>query len=445
MSALLESLRELRHYPSALIGMTIVLMLLMLSLLTVLTIPYSEAIRLWRGGEGVWDENPELARPTWFRLFSAKKPPETIIVDTHQVGKDIADQPDGTRIVNASLRFAFPYDELPSEVGLWLSSTYKEAQPFVVLRWRKPNGEEIAFEERTPGEKDRYFLSRDERLRERLRARSVEEALFYAGTGGNAAPLRGTYELTIEGILFERDADLDARLVVYGKVYGIAGTDAQRRDLGVALLWGTPIALTFGLLAAVGTTVFSLAISAVGTWFGGRLDAIIQRITEVNAMLPGLTLLVMIGMFYSRSLWVMLLAIILLSMFSLGIKTYRAIFLSLKEAPYIEAARAYGAGSFRIVFRYMIPRVIPMLIPAFVTAIPGFVFLEASLSILGLGDPNIPTWGKLLFDAYANEALFKGHYYWVLEPAVMLMLTGMSFAMCGFALDRMFNPRLRTA
>ena len=149
-------------------------------------------------------------------------------------------------------------------------------------------------------------------------------------------------------------------------------------------------------------------ISAVGTWFGGRLDAIIQRLTEVNAMLPGLTLLVMIGMFYSRSLWVMLLAIILLSMFSLGIKTYRAIFLSLKEAPYIEAARTYGAGSFRIIFRYMIPRVIPMLIPAFVTAIPGFVFLEASLSILGLGDPDIPTWGKLLFDAYANEALFKG-------------------------------------
>jgi peptide/nickel transport system permease protein len=444
MNALLAGLRQLRHYPSALIGMTIVLSLLLLALLTVLTIPYREAIRLWRGGEGVWDESPELARPTWFQLFSARKLPQTIIVDTRQGGKEIADQPDGTRIVNASLRFEFPYDELPSEVGLWLSATYQETQPFVMLRWRKPNGHEIAFEERTPQAKDRYFLSRDEPLRERLKARSIEEALFYEGVGSQARLLRGTYELAVEGILFEPDGDLDVRIIVYGKVHGIAGTDAQRRDLGVALLWGTPIALTFGLLAAVGTTVFSLTISAVGTWFGGRLDAIIQRITEVNAMLPGLTLLVMIGMFYSRSLWVMLLAIILLSMFSLGIKTYRAIFLSLKEAPYIEAARAYGAGSFRIVFRYMIPRVIPMLIPAFVTAIPGFVFLEASLSILGLGDPDIPTWGKLLSDAYANEALFKGHYYWVLEPAVLLMLTGMSFAMSGFALDRMFNPRLRT-
>jgi peptide/nickel transport system permease protein len=445
MNTLLAGLRQLRHYPSAIIGLTIVFSLLVLSLVTVLTIPYSEAIRLWRGGAGVWDEFPELARPAWFQLFNSRKLPRTIIVDTRQDGKEVVDQPDGTRLMNANLRFEFPYDVLPSEIGLWLSTTAKETQPFVMLSWRKPNGEEIAFEERTPRQTERYFVSRDERLREHLKARSIEEALFSAGSGGNDLALRGTYELAIEGILFEPDTDLDARLVVYGKVHGFAGTDVQRRDLGVALLWGTPIALTFGLLAAVGTTVFSLMISAVGTWFGGRLDAIIQRITEVNAMLPGLTLLVMIGMFYSRSLWVMLLAIILLSMFSLGIKTYRAIFLSLKEAPYIEAARAYGAGGFRIVFRYMIPRVIPMLIPAFVTAIPGFVFLEASLSILGLGDPDIPTWGKLLSDAYANEALYKGYYYWVLEPAALLMITGMSFAMSGFALDRMFNPRLRTA
>jgi peptide/nickel transport system permease protein len=273
-----------------------------------------------------------------------------------------------------------------------------------------------------------------------LKVSSIEEALFQDGS----KLLQGKYELIIEGILFERGADLDARLVVYGRVHGWAGTDAERRDLSVALLWGTPIAIAFGLLAAVGTTVIALIISAFGSWFGGFLDAAIQRITEVNAMLPRLTFLIMIGIFYSRSIWVMLISIIVLSMFGLGIKTYRAIFLSLREAPYIEAARAYGAGNIRIIFRYMIPRVIPMLIPAFVTAIPEFVFLEASLAILGLGDPNLPTWGKLLFDAYSNEALFKGHYYWVLEPAAFLMITGMSFALVGFALDRIFNPRLRT-
>jgi len=134
---------------------------------------------------------------------------------------------------------------------------------------------------------------------------------------------------------------------------------------------------------------------------------------------------------------------ILLSIFGSGIKSYRAIFMQVKESPYIEAARAYGASDMRIIFQYMIPRVIPMLIPQLVTAIPSFVFLEASLALLGLADPVLPTWGKIINDARSQGALFHGQYYWMLEPAVLLMLTGLGFAMLGFALDRIFNPRLR--
>ena len=138
-------------------------------------------------------------------------------------------------------------------------------------------------------------------------------------------------------------------------------------------------------------------IAATGVWFGRWVDAAIQRITEVNAILPVLPILIMIGIFYSRSLWVMLGAIILLSIFSLGIKTYRSILLQVKESPYIEAARTYGTGNFRIIFRYMIPRIIPVLIPQFVTLIPSFVFLEAGLAVLGLSawiGPKIATPAK---------------------------------------------------
>jgi len=62
---------------------------------------------------------------------------------------------------------------------------------------------------------------------------------------------------------------------------------------------------------------------------------------------------------------------------------------------------------------------------------------------LGIGDPVVPTWGKVINDAYENAALYRGQYYWILEPAVLLMITGLAFAMLGFALDRLFNPRLR--
>jgi peptide/nickel transport system permease protein len=118
-------------------------------------------------------------------------------------------------------------------------------------------------------------------------------------------------------------------------------------------------------------------------------------------------------------------------------------FLQVKNAPYIEAARAYGAKDSRIIFRYLIPRVAPTLIPGFVTLVPALVFTEASLAVLGLGDPSLPTWGKMLNDAYQNGALYQGQYYWVVEPAVMLIITGLAFSMLGYALDRILNPRLR--
>jgi peptide/nickel transport system permease protein len=173
------------------------------------------------------------------------------------------------------------------------------------------------------------------------------------------------------------------------------------------------------------------------------VDELIQRVTEVNLILPVLPILIMVGTFYSRSLWLILGVIILLSIFGGGIKTYRAIFLQVKESPYIEAAQAYGAGNFRIIFNYLIPRIIPLLLPQFVTLVPAFVFYEAALAVLGLGDPILPTWGKVINEANVNGALHVGQYYWVLEPSFLLMLTGLAFAMVGYSLDRVFNPRLR--
>jgi len=184
-------------------------------------------------------------------------------------------------------------------------------------------------------------------------------------------------------------------------------------------------------------------IAAFGVWFGGMVDGLIQRLTEVNMILPFLPILIMVGTFYSRSIWTILGAVIALGIFGSSIKTYRAIFLQVKESPYIEAARAYGASSGRIIAQYMVPRIIPLLIPGLVVTIPAYVFLEASLAVLGLGDPVLPTWGKLINDANENGALFNGYYYWVLQPAALLMVTGLGFSMVGFALDRVFNPRLR--
>ena len=255
--------------------------------------------------------------------------------------------------------------------------------------------------------------------------------------------LKGTYTVHLSAITFDPQTDVQAELIVYGKVYGLAGTDHLRRDLMVGLLWGTPVAIAFGLISSLVIGLSTMIIAAIGVWYGGVVDETIQRLTEINMVLPFLPILIMVGIFVSRSLLTIMLVTIALSIFGSGIKSYRAMFLQLRESPYIEAARAYGASDARIIFLYLIPRILPMLIPGFISAIPSFVFLEASLAVLGIGDPVLPTWGKIIQDAQSNAALYKGLYYWILEPSVLLMITGLGFSLLGFALDRIFNPRLR--
>jgi peptide/nickel transport system permease protein len=447
MNALRHNLRQLRRYPSAIVGMIIILGLVTISIYAIVTIPYNEAIRLWRGGDDVWADSPRNAAPIWYNWFTKTHLPVTVVIDSTDptITKTVEQTSEDITEMNMTFSLDFPYDTFPPEMILYFTADYVEKEPFISLTWITPDGREIRVGDITPGHSDSYRFAQDSRLQRRLGGLVAEQGLFVdpASDPDNPVPLKGTYQLNIEGLVFEDNSSFEAKLVMFGLLHGWGGTDHQRRDLMVALLWGTPLALAFGLLAAVGSTLTTMAIAAVGVWFGGPLDAAIQRITEVNLILPLLPILIMIGTFYSRSLWVILGAVILLSIFGAAIKTYRAVFLQIRELPYIDAARAYGAGSSRIIFSYLVPRVLPLLIPNLVTLVPTFVFLEATLAVLGLGDPILPTWGKIIQNANAQGALFNGYYYWILEPAVLLMLAGLAFAMVGFALDRIFNPRLR--
>ncbi len=441
MSALKDGIEQLRRYPSAVAGAMIIVFLLSLAGYTMFAIPYGDALDKWRGG-AQWQEHPINARPAWVNWFRADTLPGTIRV-TPDDAQTVREPFTGGERVQMVLDLDYNYAEFPSELNLFIHSQFADLEPFVRMTWLTPDGRQIPMGGRRVGRDDRVSISQDWNLERRLGGLPHVQLLADPTADDPPQVLQGTYRLQVDAILFEPDAEIDLRLVSYGRVHGIAGTDHQRRDLRVALLWGTPIALAFGLIAAVGTTITTLIIAATGVWFGGWIDALIQRITEVNMILPMLPILVMVGTLYSTSIWLMLGVVVALGIFSAGIKMYRAMLLPIREAPYIEAARAYGVGNARIILRYMIPRVLPVLIPGFVTLIPTFVFLEASLAVLGLGDPELPTWGKVMNDAQTQSALYHGYYYWVIGPAFLLMLTGLGFAMLGFALDRVFNPRLR--
>jgi peptide/nickel transport system permease protein len=443
MKAFKKNLQELLRYPSAIIGGVFIFMLIAVAIYTVIALPYQKAIDLWRGGEDIWYRYPKHVPPVWTNWFTSTKQPESFYINDSTGDYKKVVEVGANDTTNYTITYSFDYqaDGFPQELSLYFTSKYATKQPFVNVDWLAPDGRKIRIDNMRIGNKQTFNFSQNKSLLNQMGGQNPVEGLFTYTDPKH--PVKGKYQVVITATSFEKDADVNAEFVMFGKVYGIAGTDYMRRDLRIALLWGIPIALIFGLAASLGTSVLTMIIAAFGAWYGGWVDELIQRITEINLVLPFLSILIMVGTFYSRSIWVILGATIALSIFTGAIKQYRAIFMQVRESMYIEAARAYGASDMRIIFQYLIPRMIPLLIPGLVSSVPSFVFLEATLAVLGLGDPVLPTWGKIIDDAWANGALYKGYYYWILEPAFLLMITGLAFALLGFALDRIFNPRLR--
>jgi len=445
MKGLKNFFREIKKYPTAIFGLIVVLTLIVSAVIVIVTIPYDEAITTWRGGEAVWGKNPRTVPPVWYNWFREEKMVESMDLKEGDEGVTVEETvtEGGTHIKTTTFSFDYQFDTFPQDLVLYFTSTYDAKKPFVSIKMITPDEREIKIGNFAVGATHTFPFLQDTGLKKRLDGVVPNIGLFIDPEGDAQVPVQGTYQVIIEAITFEPESTSEAEFVMHGQVYGLAGTDHLRRDLTLPLMWGIPIALAFGLLAALGTSVLTMIIAAVGTWYGGIVDGIIQRITEINLVLPFLSILIMVGTFYSRSIWVILSVTIALSIFTGGIKSYRAIFMQVKESTYIEAARAYGAKDGRIIFQYLIPRIIPLLLPGLVSSVPAFVFLEASLAVLGIGDPVLPTWGKTINEAYTNAALYRGWYYWIVEPLVLLMITGLGFAMLGFALDRIFNPRLR--
>jgi peptide/nickel transport system permease protein len=447
-------LKELLHYKSALIGLILLALLLALSLYSIFVYPGSKAVAYWRGEENLWIKNPKNAFPEWWEIFAGgRRLPRTIDVypGSNQYSVDAVRGMDGVYMVNLSLTFDYYYDEEPSAINVFINGTPGDK---VELYWIYPDGRRIFLSNVTLGtERTIYYLSQDIPLNNRLAmdlyrqigslqySPTVEKILFTA-LAREFKVQKGTYKL-VAMCLVSDPRKFSLELLLYGKVHGLAGTDHLRRPLEIALLYGTPIALAFGVLSSVIVALVQLIIGVISGYFGGPVDVSIQRVTEIYMCLPFLNILIMISVFYKLNIWILLVVIVVLSIFGSGVKTTRALAMQIKEMPYIEAAKVYGAGDLRIIFMYVIPKILPTLVPSIVISVPSFVFLEAALSLLGLGDPLLPTWGKVLSDAESQGALYKGLYYWVLEPSFMLIVTSISFTLIGFALDRIVNPRLK--
>ena len=459
-NTLKSTLREFRRYPSAIFGLTVILLLVCGSIYAVIAFPFNNLGSLWYS-EMLTGKSyvPKLAEPFWVNWFRRDPLPSTIILDSSNGTATKTIQPagpDGIGSITITYLINYPFGDYPQDLTLYFTSQFVQKRPFVSVTWTTPDGREINFGDFSPVTGVPYSLS-DNSSPRKILLNYINWQKWFIESGYNATPdyyllfsdpaqikpvvLPGSYTLRMDILTFEKDTNVDAEMVLLGKVAGWAGTDYMRRDLLVPLLWGMPFALALGLIGASVTTLLSMVVAAMGAWFGGWLDGLIQRLIEGIMILPVIAIGVIFYAYFNMNIWTFLALIAILNVFGSPTKSFRAAFLQVKEAPFIEAAKAGGASNTRIIFHYLVPSIIPVLIPQLITLIPSYVFLEATLGLFQVNSPY-PTWGKVIYDALRHGSAY-GSGFWVLEPISLLLLTGLGFAMLGFALERILNPRLR--
>ena len=216
------------------------------------------------------------------------------------------------------------------------------------------------------------------------------------------------------------------------------GCDQLGRDIFSGVLYGARTSLAVGFLSVALSLALGIAIGAVAGYYGGRIDDLAMRITEIFQVLPRFFLALIIVAMFGASLWGTIFVIGILSWAEIA-RLVRGEFLSFRERPFVMAARAYGASDGQIMLREILPNAVATVIVAAALQVPAAIILEASLSFIGAGDPNVMSWGRMLTSAqqYMRQAWWTAFY-----PGIAISLLAMSLALVADGINDFLNPRL---
>jgi peptide/nickel transport system permease protein len=466
-------LSEFKRSKSGIAGVVILLFLVSMTIYAFFGIPFT-SFKEWNN-PNYWIDNPRLASPIWsnFGGFFGEKTPEHIVLSSTTADNDkyvnnnenkitISNtNENGIKVVTHSYNINYDYDLSPNDFMITYSLYKKEVPPAIEIEVLRPDKHkfDIYFNSITPSISGTNqtvtfgrIFSTDSLIHQKLldylklyeykQDSSKPEVMLFSNQEKRSI-LKGNYTFNIKFYLFHNEDDiLNSKLILGGERFGLIGTDELRRDLTVGLVWGAPVALFIGLSVSTISIVIGMIYGVIAGYKGKRTDEGLMRINDIFYSLPTLPILIILSLFIGRSIFLIVLFLIFFGWMGTA-KISRSLALQIKNFQYVEAAKLIGQSDRKIIFKHIIPQLLPLTFASIAISVPGAILAEASLSFIGLGDPSIPTWGQILHEAHTAAAASRGLWWWLIPPGLLIALTGLAFVLIGNTIDSILNPKMR--
>lgn len=322
------------------------------------------------------------------------------------------------------------WDKMPPEIFALSGKISADPDKEVRIIWSTPKGEQILD---TLAGSDVYWINMDgrdmlfkQKLGFPLIGKSVDH-LF---------PSKGKYSIRTEGA-----KETELLFSLPGGREGFLGTDQRGRDVLTLLILGIRTSLIVGISATIIASLLGLGLGLATGYIGGWFDALVMRIVDVMLSIPTLPIMMVLAGLWGKGLWQL---VFILSIFSwMGTaRSVRALVLSVRESPWVEGLRALGAGRGYILWRHLVPEAAPILLANIALGVPGAILAEAGLAFLGLSDPRLISWGRMLHEAHSFGAFTEGAWWLLIPPGLGIVFLCLIFMDIGRFLEEKIDPRL---